>query len=193
MVEKKIKPKDKPHYVNNRQFSEAVDAYAISVKETIEESLGELITERFANSKNKIKDAKDWANDNGVDLPQIPEYIGECLRKICIGLSMKSNFAGYTYREEMVSDAIYSSVKACANYDITKVTRTGQPNAFGYFTRCAYFSFLQRIAKEKKQTQIKERLIDSSDSSMFAHGDDQNSKNAVNTVRTRSQNFRIKK
>ena len=46
------------------------------------------------------------------------------------------------------------------NYDITKATRTGLPNAFAYFTQISYYAFLRRIAKEKRQQDIKELYID---------------------------------
>ena len=47
-----------------------------------------------------------------------------------------------------------------ANYDITKQTRTGNPNAFSYFTQICYFAFLRRLEKEKKQQDIKNEIFD---------------------------------
>jgi len=70
-------------------------------------------------------------------------------------LSHKSNFIRYTYREEMVMDAVENCLKAIHNYDLSTATRTGRPNAFAYFTQIAWYAFLRRIAKEKKQQDIK--------------------------------------
>ena len=67
---KKIKPKDRPHYINNRFFSESVVEY---VKEV-----------RAAEKAKK-------------DLPIVTDYLAECFLKIATGLSHKSNFARYTY------------------------------------------------------------------------------------------------
>lgn len=93
-----MKAKDKPHYVNNKDFSQAVVEYVNSANE--------------AKSENKEE-------------PVITEYIGECFLKIAEGLSHKSNFSGYTYREEMVMDAVENCIKAIMNYNVEKATRTG--------------------------------------------------------------------
>lgn len=128
-----MKAKDKPHYVNNKDFSQAVVEYVNSANE--------------AKSENKEE-------------PVITEYIGECFLKIAEGLSHKSNFSGYTYREEMVMDAVENCIKAIMNYNVEKATRTGLPNAFAYFTQISYYAFLRRIAKEKKQQDIKEKYME---------------------------------
>ena len=131
----KIKPKEKPHYVNNRDFSEAVVEYCTDLQ-----------------AKRK----------EGVALPVVPDYIASCFLKICEGLSHKSNFVRYTYREEMVMDAVENCLKAIENYNIEAATRTGKPNAFAYFTQISWFAFLRRIEKEKKQQDIKMKYIEQS-------------------------------
>ena len=129
----KIKPKDKPHYVNNREFSYAVVDYVKSV--TLAES-------------------------EAREPPKVTNYIASCFLKIAEGLSHKSNFIRYTYREEMVMDAVENCLKAIHNYNIETATRTGKPNAFSYFTQICYFAFIRRITKEKKQQDIKFRFIE---------------------------------
>ena len=132
---KKLKPKEKPHYVNNRDFSQAVCDYV-----------------QLSND----------ARDNDKPIPIVPEYIAHCFLKISEGLSYKSNFIRYTYREEMVMDAVENNLRAIKNYNIEAATRTGNPNAFSYFTQISYFAFLRRIAKEKKQQDIKFKFIEKS-------------------------------
>ena len=129
----KIKPRDKPHYVNNRDFSYAVVDYV--------------------KAANKAK-------ENGEQNPVIPDYIAICFMKICEGLSHKPNFVRYTYRDEMVMDGVENCLKAIYNYNIDTATRTGKPNAFSYFTQIAYFAFIRRIVKEKKQTDIKFKFME---------------------------------
>ena len=124
-----MKKKENVHYVNNKEFSIAVVEYVNSTTE--------------ARESNKPE-------------PQINDYIGTCFLKIAEGLSHKPNFACYTYREEMVLDAVENCIKAIMNYDVTKATRTGNPNAFAYFTQICYYAFLRRIAREKKYQDIKE-------------------------------------
>jgi len=129
----KVKPQDKPHYVNNKEFSLAVVDYCEKVDKA---------------KKQKSKKT-----------PIVPNYIAECFLKIAEGLSHKSNFIRYTYREEMVMDAVENCLKAIKNYDIETATRTGTPNAFAYFTQISWYAFLRRIEKEKKQQDIKLKYI----------------------------------
>tara|TARA_B100000927_G_C16458858_1_gene467012 strand:+ start:969 stop:1559 length:591 start_codon:yes stop_codon:yes gene_type:complete len=128
-----MKPKQKPHYVNNKQFSQSVVDYVKTVKA---------------------------AEAEGKQLPVVPDYIAQCFLKIAQGLSHKANFIRYTYREEMVMDAVENCLKAITNYNIDAQTRTGNPNAFAYFTQICYYAFLRRLAKEKKQQDIKFKYIE---------------------------------
>ena len=129
----KLKPKDKPHYVNNRQFSEAVMDYAILCRE---------------------------AKEKDTTVPKVTDYIARCFIKIAEGLSHRPNFVRYTYREEMVMDAVENCLRAIGNYNIETATRTGKPNAFSYFTQICYFAFIRRITKEKRQQDIKFKFIE---------------------------------
>ena len=123
------------HYVNNADFSTAVVEYVTEVRK---------------------------AKANKEQLPIVPDYIAECFLKIAEGLSHKSNFIRYTYREEMVMDAVENCLKAIENYNLETATRTGKPNAFAYFTQITWYAFLRRIAKEKKQQDIKLKYLTSS-------------------------------
>jgi len=133
--------KDSVDYVNNKEFGEAVAEHVRGVKEDIAE---------------------------GIEPRPLTDYIGLCLYKIANGLSRSPNFVNYTYREDMVMDAVENCVKVINNFDITKKTRTGVPNAFSYFTQISYFCFLRRIAKEKRQMEIKQRMIDNTSIDAFA-------------------------
>jgi len=123
------------HYVNNADFSQAVVEYVKLV---------------------------DEARAKKTEIPKVPDYIAQCFLRIAEGLSHKSNFIRYTYREEMVMDAVENCLKAIHNYDIEAATRTGKPNAFAYFTQITWYAFLRRIAKEKKQQDIKLKYLTTS-------------------------------
>jgi len=129
----KIKPKAKPHYVNNKEFSLAVVEYVKSV--------------------NVAKTAE-------TNIPKVPDYVATCFMKISEGLSHRPNFVRYTYREDMVMDGVENCLRAINNYKIETATRTGNPNAFSYFTQICFFAFIRRITKEKKQQEIKFRYIE---------------------------------
>ena len=59
-------------------------------------------------------------------------------------------------------DAVENCLRAIENYNIEAATRTGLPNAFAYFTQISWYAFLRRIAKEKKQQEIKLRYLSQS-------------------------------
>ena len=120
------------HYVNNADFSTAVVEYVERV-----------------DYARKIEDT----------IPTVPDYIAQCFLKIAEGLSHKANFIRYTYREEMVMDAVENCLKAIGNYNLEAATRTGKPNAFAYFTQITWYAFLRRITKEKKQQEIKLKYL----------------------------------
>ena len=94
------------------------------------------------------------AEDEGESKPQITNYLGECILKIANHLSYRPNFINYTYKEEMISDGIENSLQYIDNFDPEK-----SKNPFAYFTQIIYYAFIRRIAKEKKQQKIKERIL----------------------------------
>ena len=120
------------HYVNNADFSTAVVSYVEKVEKARKEE---------------------------TDIPKVPDYIAQCFLRIAEGLSHKANFIRYTYREEMVMDAVENCLKAIGNYNLKAATRTGKPNAFAYFTQITWYAFLRRITKEKKQQEIKLKYL----------------------------------
>jgi len=120
------------HYVNNNDFSTAVVTYV-----------------------EKVEKAKEEKSP----VPKVPDYIATCFLRIAEGLSHKANFIRYTYREEMVMDAVENCLKAIGNYNLEAATRTGKPNAFAYFTQITWYAFLRRITKEKKQQEIKLKYL----------------------------------
>jgi hypothetical protein len=132
------------HYVNNAEFSQAVVDYCKGLKE---------------------------AKENDASLPLVPDYIAQCFLKIAEGLSHKSNFIRYTYREEMVMDAVENCLKAIDNYNVDVATRTGKPNAFAYFTQISWYAFLRRIEKEKKQQDLKFKYLSQSGIEQYVYGD----------------------
>ncbi len=160
--------KQSAHYVNNKEFSAAVVEYAISVKDS---------------------------EAAGTEAPTIPNYIGECFMKICEGLSHKPNFIRYSYRDEMVMDAVENCVEKVTKFDVTRETRTGLPNAFAYFTQIAFYAFLRRIAKEKKQWDIKMKYLETADCGAFAEfgADDGGSDSLIARIRNRTNSYHKEK
>lgn len=157
-----MEPKARPHYVDNKKFGEAIVDYVTKVSA---------------------------AKQSEQTIPVVPNYIADCFLKIAEGLSHKVNFIRYTYREEMVMDAVENCLRAINNYNPNATTRTGTPNAFAYFTQICYFAFLRRIEKEKKQQDIKFKFIEQSGIEEFIaniQGDDTHNEQAfIDSLRER--------
>lgn len=116
--------KQKPHYVDNKMFLQAM----IDWRET-------------------------WPSEENI--PPVTNYIGECFLKIATHLSYRPNFINYTYRDEMISDGIENCLQYVKNFNPEK-----SKNPFAYFTQIIYYAFLRRIQKEKKQTHVRNKIIE---------------------------------
>lgn len=95
------------------------------------------------------------AEKNGKPAPRVPEDIGKCFMMIATKLATKANFSGYTYKDEMICDALENCVVAVHSFNPEKST-----NPFAYFTQIIWYAFLRRIEKEKKQTYVKYKSLE---------------------------------
>ena len=120
---KRKKAEDKPHYVNAKEFEDALTKY--------------------------------YADD------KISNYLGESIQRIANGLSYAPNFINYSFKEDMVGDAVLKMYQAILHKKF-KLNQGFSP--FGYFTTIAYHAFICRIKKEKKHHEVieeyKERNFD---------------------------------
>ena len=110
------------------------------------------------NKKREIKKWKQRVIDaREVDDPDPPstEYMGECFLKISENLAWRPNFINYTFRDDLVSDGIENCLQYVSNFNSEKSS-----NPFAYFTQIIYYAFVRRIQKEKKQTHIRNKMIE---------------------------------
>ena len=117
-------------------------------------------SEHYVNNKEFLyaivqykKDVKD-AEEAGQPKPRITNYLGECFLKIATHLSYKPNFVNYMFREDMICDGIENCVQYIHNFNPEKST-----NPFAYFTQIIHYAFLRRIQKEKKQMEIRTKIL----------------------------------
>jgi hypothetical protein len=116
---RKKKPSEKPHYVNGKEFEDAIrEFYRTDI---------------------------------------ITNYLAESLKKIASGLSFAGNFINYSYKDEMIGDAIVKMYQAL-KYKKFKLDHGFKP--FSYFTTIAFHAFISRIKKEKKHHQLIEEYRD---------------------------------
>ena len=101
---------------------------------------------------------------NGELLPHIFEYretgivseeLGRLILKIASNYANKGSFYGYTWKEDMVGEAVLTVCKYLHNFDPFKQKR---PNPFAYITSIVHNAFLGYIKKQKKHSVIKDVL-----------------------------------
>lgn len=119
------------HYIDNKKFLAELVLHKKEVKKALKESRPK---------------------------PGVNNYIGQCFLDIALNLAKKPNFTNYTYKEEMVSDAIENCIMYATNFDPKK-----SKNPFAFFTQITFYAFLRRIQKEKKQLYIKLKCFEESD------------------------------
>ena len=142
-------------------------------------------TEHYVNNKEllealivyraKVAEAKE----NDLPKPRISDYLGSCFLKIATHLSYRPNFINYMYKEDMISDGVENCVQYIDNFDPAK-----SRNPFAYFTQIVYYAFLRRIAKEKRQQSIREKIIEKSGYDQVFHTDDHNASD-YNNIKNR--------
>jgi DNA-directed RNA polymerase specialized sigma24 family protein len=59
------------------------------------------------------------------------------------------------FRDDMISDGIENCVQYIHNFNPER-----SQNPFAYFTQIIHYAFLRRIQKEKKQLEIKTKIIE---------------------------------
>ena len=135
----------KPHYVDNKRFYQEIILYHQRVKE---------------------------AQEQGKEEPRIPDYIGECITKIAMRLSTKPNFINYSYRDEMISDAIENCIIYFKDFN-PEISS----NPFAYFTQTVHNAFIRRIGKEERNRytmykNFQENIIGMHDTALLTDSDD---------------------
>jgi len=118
----------KRNYINNPEFLEALKVY-----------------------RNECLEAEKKC----LPTPVISDYIGKCITKIATNLAKKGNFSGYTYKDDMIGDAIENCVQVVKNFNPDLSS-----NPFAYFTKISWYAFLRRIEKEKKNTYINYKVTE---------------------------------
>lgn len=128
--------------------------------------------ERFLNEIIEYKKQCAIAAEQGLDKPRLSEYIGKCIYLIATRLSTKPRFMNYSFKDEMISDALENCFLYFDNFNPAI-----SQNPFAYFTQIIYYAFHRRINKEEKNRYImyksfQERILKTNDSSLLIDADD---------------------
>ena len=122
---------------------------------------GKSKSEHYVNNKEFLNAIVIYRNqclraeEAGEPRPRITNYLGECFVKIATHLSYKPNFVNYMFKDDMICDGIENCVRYIHNFNPEK-----SKNPFAYFTQIIYYAFLRRISQEKKQLEIKNKILE---------------------------------
>ena len=112
---------------------------------------------KFLDELVRYKERVEIAELRGKPKPLVNNYIGDCFLKIATHLSYRPNFINYMYKDDMICDGVENCIQYIDNFNPEK-----SKNPFAYFTQIVYYAFLRRIAKEKRQMDIKDKIIERS-------------------------------
>ena len=79
----------------------------------------------------------------------MPDALAMSVYQIANRLAFAPNFLNYSYREEMVGDALIKMYEALNSHKF----KSEKGNPFSYFTKIAFHAFCNRIKKEKRIRQ----------------------------------------
>ncbi len=126
----------------------------------IEKVADNIIVRHYVNNKEILGIMKEYrvaylaTKEAGLERPEMPPRIAEAIVQIATKMSRMHNFIGYSYRSDMISDAILQLTAKFHLFDPEK-----SDNFFGYASQLCWNSFIGRIKIEQKQTSIRARLI----------------------------------
>lgn len=89
-------------------------------------------------------------NESGV----ISEELGRMLLLIAKNLSNKGNFINYTWKDDMIQEAVLTCCRYLKNFDLRKSN-----NPFAYITTICNHAFVNYINKQKKHSEIKDKCF----------------------------------
>ena len=135
---------------------------------------------KFLQEITNYRLAVEAAKRNDEEKPRITHYLAECFLKIATHLSYRPNFINYMYKEDMISDGVENCVQYIDNFNPEK-----SKNPFAYFTQIIYYAFLRRIAKEKRQMDLRDKLIEKRGYEQVFHSDNNDDHSEMNSIKGR--------
>lgn len=155
MSNTEIEEKDN-YYISPKEFGEDVQRYydlSLEAEEgarTLEEYAGDRGGEEY---EGMLRGQQTLLRKQKRQLDKCGVY----LWKMIMGLSNNGRFANYTWRDEMVADAMIQCNRALVGrkYDFSRGV-----NIFSYFNRVAWREFIHRIKVEKKKVEVHQKYIE---------------------------------
>lgn len=143
----------------------------------------------YVSNKQLYQEYSKWyaeikeCKEHGKDIPPIPPYIVNSMMKIAKRLANNHKFINYTFKDDMISDALFDCIRFADKFKETYVSKTGKVelgNPFSYITTICIRAFYRRIDKEKTQKYIKAKLVALEPSDAFLSQCDEDDNNYSN-------------
>ena len=123
------------------------------------------------NEKFSIESAKHAElfrknRELGVPPPRMSDYLGSCLLLLATKIASMPSFAGYSFREEFISDGVEIAIRYFYNFDPTKISdRTGvaSAGAHSFLSQIMIRRFFKTRQENKLNMFLKEKFIAESD------------------------------
>lgn len=115
----------------------------VEPKQKVEKKKIYIVPKEFDDAIMKYYESGDLTNQ-----------LAEMVDKIAQKLAYAPNFINYSYRSDMIGDAIIKMMKALIG---KKYQHNKGSNPFSYFTRIAFNAYRNRIKVEKRNQEIHER------------------------------------
>jgi len=104
------------------------------------------MAKNYINNREFSNSVDEWIERKSVDSTAVmSQYLGECILTLVNRYGSKSNFSGYTYLDDMKTEALYLCVIYAHNYRSDKA----YGNAFGYFSKIVENAFKCVINRER--------------------------------------------
>lgn len=155
MSNTEIEEKDN-YYISPKEFGEDVKKY---YDLSLEAERGAKAVEDYAGDRDG-DEYGEMLRAQRVLLRKQKRQLDRCgvyLWKMIMGLSNNGRFSNYTWRDEMVADAMIQCNRALVGrkYDFSRGV-----NIFSYFNRVAWREFIHRIKVEKKKVEVHQKYIE---------------------------------
>lgn len=108
----------------------------------------------YASNENLIAEYRECKK-----LGRVTEKMGDYFYKIAEGYSKHPWFSGYSYREDMVAAASLALIENWQKFDPDRPYNGKQHNPFAYYTTCCYYVFLRYMHEERRERDIKDKLL----------------------------------
>jgi len=114
-----------------------------------------VVREKYVTNKDLIpeieKYKKQWDDEKKTIIGKPSEELGRMILMIATKYAEKGNFTNYTWKDDMIGDAVFTCLKYIKNFDIEK-----SQNPFAYITTICRHAFINYIKKQQKHREIKD-------------------------------------